>query len=243
MLMSAASSQIGGIRLAVSGTMIGLLASWTVLAARREFSPCEAAVILALNSALSLVGSTTASVPVVEDGIGLFSLILANVWGIMVSFWFWSDLIFRLPTLETANDVWLFARVNMLGGYRIFVLIMLCIALLAMIARIGNDLAAVREARKEHEEYKLQHGEAAAKTRVEDFVEKAKWATATTAASQGFVVIFVIATVEMTIKYNDLEPEKNLSLPGQTIPFSIGIVVLIDGLFVVCGKGYKWMRR
>ena len=112
-----------------------------------------------------------------------------------------------------------------------------------MTTRIRRDISAFKEARREHEQYKREHGEVAARTRVEDFVEVAKWATATTALSQGFVLIFVIATIEMTIRYNDLEPERNLSLPGQTIPFSIGMVVLMDGVWVVCGKWYKWMKR
>ena len=43
-------------------------------------------------------------------------------------------------------------------------------------------------------------------------------------------LVLTIAGVEMTIKYNGLSPEKSLTTPGQLIPFTIGTIVLLDGL-------------
>ena len=42
-------------------------------------------------------------------------------------------------------------------------------------------------------------------------------------------LILTIAGVEMTINYNSLSPVTNLTLPGQIIPFMLGIITVIEG--------------
>jgi hypothetical protein len=44
------------------------------------------------------------------------------------------------------------------------------------------------------------------------------------------VWIMTIAGAEEIIRLNGLTPQTDLSQPGQSIPFAIGIVVVVDGL-------------
>jgi hypothetical protein len=50
-----------------------------------------------------------------------------------------------------------------------------------------------------------------------------------------------IATAEMTIKYNGLQPENDLSSPSQLIPFAAGIANSIDSLLYLV-RPYKKRR-
>ena len=50
-----------------------------------------------------------------------------------------------------------------------------------------------------------------------------------------FTVVFsmVVATAEMTIRYNKLTPQTELTLPGQFIPMVVGIAKLLDAVILV----------
>jgi len=43
------------------------------------------------------------------------------------------------------------------------------------------------------------------------------------------ILILTIAGVEMTIEYNSLSPSSDLSVPGQNIPFTLGIITFLIG--------------
>ena len=62
-----------------------------------------------------------------------------------------------------------------------------------------------------------------------------------------FVVVFIVfptwvmtlAGSEEIIKLNGLTPQTDLSQPGQSIPFAIGIIVAVDGLAAAIKPGRK----
>jgi hypothetical protein len=47
--------------------------------------------------------------------------------------------------------------------------------------------------------------------------------------------IFCVAQVEIAIKCNGLQPDKNFSHPGQSIPLVVGVFVLLDDIAALVG--------
>jgi hypothetical protein len=48
------------------------------------------------------------------------------------------------------------------------------------------------------------------------------------------ILVLTIAGVEKIISFNDLSPQNDLSRPGQTIPFVLGIITFIEGASSAC---------
>jgi len=48
------------------------------------------------------------------------------------------------------------------------------------------------------------------------------------------ILVLTIAGVEKIIQYNNLAPQNDLSRPGQTIPFVLGIITIIEGTASAC---------
>lgn len=252
MLLSAGCLQGSGIKIASSATMIGLLSSWTVLARNKDFSACEAVLIITLISTISLAGMPVSFITASEGGIGGLALTIANLWTLCIAFWFWSTLYNNLPNLNTDGAVWMFVRVSAFGWFRIFMLVAAGLSALMIILSTVIWAVNTYNAIKAYKEYKafmayVAYGGALPHVSQEEInkalreIEEAKQEAKREAkilawiytAIGALVLILSIASVEKIIEYNALTPQKSLSTPGQTIPLSIGLVVLVDGIFVL----------
>ncbi|KAM7215761.1 hypothetical protein V8F06_008871 [Rhypophila decipiens] len=222
MLIAAASFHTGGIKLAGSAIMIAYLACWTQLARAGEFSPCEAWLIGTLVGTTAVSGQVVSLIPD-SSIVGTFLLLVASVWALATNIWFWSTLYARLPPLGTRGVVWFFTEVQINGWFRVFMLVLLSIGALFLIAGTTGAVIAMRKS--------MEHGvrEVTEEQLMEEIEE---WKVGVWVSAVGGLVtlIFTIASAEMIIRYNALQPERSLSTPGQAIPFAIGIITLVDGI-------------
>jgi hypothetical protein len=115
-----------GIKLLASAVCVSLLASWTVLICRRDISPCEAWLVLSLINAYGTPRSAAIKDLRSEKTRGGIAFVFAGVsvlWQSVSFIWFFAILIRELPLIGTANRVWFFAEVDILGWFRILMLI------------------------------------------------------------------------------------------------------------------------
>ncbi|KAH8586828.1 hypothetical protein B0O99DRAFT_695094 [Bisporella sp. PMI_857] len=202
-LMSSGCRKVGGIKIACSATMIALLACWTLLADDRAFSACEAFLVLTLVQ-------------------------FASIWAVVASFWFWGTLYAQLPRLGTKNQAWMFARVSVRGWFRIFMLVSASISTGISILITVLVYLTVRKANKGD-----SAGQPVTQKELDAAKEVEKWNTIFNAALGGVILVLTIPSAEMIIRYNNLDPENTITSPGQLIPLTIGVIVLVDGITTI----------
>lgn len=218
-----------GVKLTCGPFLIALLASFTSLARSRAISPAEGAVILLLASILGSTAAPAAGHPdaIVGEGVASFSLILALVWLVVMYILYWAKLSLVLPDLGTTGDTWFFVKVKIAGWFRIFMLVQGCISMpLSALATIWFGLATIvigGKAWRSGEDVDMSPAER----------ERAVLFSRAGAVLGLITFIFAIAGVEMTIRWNGLVPQDDISRPGQVVPLVIGIFVLADGFMSI----------
>jgi hypothetical protein len=225
-----------GILLASSVLQFSILASFSVLIRRsglESLSPAEALLMLNMLSFSTTptmcaifgvkVGGHNASGHAL--GIGIF--IVDSLWLASLLTWFWATGYRTLPSLGTPGSAFFYTRVSITGWFRIlglvlvvfnwiFILLLVAFGIYLWLKSIGWWWT--KEDPDEHD-----------------------WETVVQRIVVAYAIFFVlwalapqVAAAEMIIRYNNLEPNNDLSSPGQLIPFVTGIVTLLDSVLGVC---------
>ena len=220
-----------GMKLAISANMLAILFSMVTLIHRQSISPCEAWLVITLVQQLVYAALAALCNPhtVVGEGIGIFAFCVANIAFATVDLDFWATSYRELPLLGTPNLSWIYTSVVLDHWFR---KLMLATAVLNMVGTISISLLVLPLMKIAWNAW--WNG---AEAKVED-LDWLKWV-------RRFVVIFIafptwvmtIAGTEEIIKINGLTPQTDLSQPGQSIPFAIGIIVAVDGLAAVLKPG------
>jgi hypothetical protein len=127
-----------GVKLACASIAISILASWSILAADKLISPCEAFLVTFILNSVSLPAGLAILNPdaIVGEGIGLMLFILTMVWTNVATTWTYAKLWHTLPLLDTKNVVFFFAPVSVTGGFRIFALLLSLFSWLLLLAEV-----------------------------------------------------------------------------------------------------------
>jgi len=114
-----------GLKIAAGCLTLSFLASWTLLAGKGLFSPCEAYLILHILASTSIPAFLTVHNPrtIIGEGIGLIVLMVTHLWLVGAFTWTFAGLVHTLPLFDTANVVFFFGKVHIAGGFRVFLLI------------------------------------------------------------------------------------------------------------------------
>lgn len=236
MTLSCVRLKSKGLKLTCAASMLAILASWSILARRQDFSPAEAWMILSLSSMLFIPASSAISVPDAQfgEGIAMLAVLVAQFWFIIAYFWMWGTLYRTLPSLGTPNVAWFFVKVNLKNWFRIYMLVQGSIlfvpGILVQLIFGWQLMALVCKAW-------LNDWSDWSDVPSDGFGEEEKKMAELSArglAVFGFVWwILGIAGLEVMIKANQLTPANDFTAPGQSIPLAIGVIVLLDGIFAV----------
>jgi hypothetical protein len=292
-----------GIKLLSSAICVALLSSLTVLIYRRNISPSEAWLVLSLTNAYATPKAAALNSSGLKSG-GVAQLFcsISGIWQDILLIWFFTTVIKDLPLLGTANQVWIFAPVDLFGGFRIVMIIYSVLCCLWLPVEVVCCLYLTTERFKEWTEgqtgdviegqpsrtgparhWPSKHW-STCMTRLADFLTHLndnqfvqKFQDAIDAHSDKFldvtiynpkfkvffpqfnpwdekeraeyfemmfrrtmcvwglmILVLTIAGVEKIIQYNNLAPQNDLSRPGQTIPFVLGIITIIEGTASAC---------
>jgi hypothetical protein len=133
-----------GIKLLSSAICVSLLVSCTVLIRRQNISPCETWLVLSLINAYGTPREAALNNSGVRSGgvAAMFS-VLSVVWQDILFIWFFAKLITDLPLLGTNNRAWFFAEVNLLGWFRILMLVYSSFCCLIMPAEIVCTISII----------------------------------------------------------------------------------------------------
>jgi hypothetical protein len=164
--------------------------------------------------------------------------------------WFWPVGQHRLPALRTGGYTWFFVKVDIGGWYKcmmtavsaigvIILMLLICGLGLPFLNAVNwwwknssDEARWVRmllgilfrwpdkflQAIKNYPDLPIKK---------QDY-DNMKLALRSNGAYSLFIFPFFVATAEMTIVYNKLEPYGNISTPGQLIPFVAGLTSLVD---------------
>ncbi|KAH7108693.1 hypothetical protein B0J11DRAFT_449544 [Dendryphion nanum] len=230
MLLCCIRHKQSGIKLASSSTILALLAAWSVRISKEDLSPVEAWIVLAIIGLIWVptIAALVAPTNMVGEGVATTALAVALIWHTFAMIAFWSTLFKSLPQLGTQNMMFFLGRVNIkgrvsefmvaVGGGQIFILAPSLIIFLIMIRR---GTKAWLRGEKELD--------------IESLHQEKRWMK----KSQQRVVAYLgvlgllgwtvgIIAVELMIRWNGLVPVKDLSQPGQLVPFVTGIIICTD---------------
>ena len=122
-----------GMKLISSAVCVSLLSSMTVLVSNQNISPCEAWLILSLINAYGTPRSAAINHACNEKGgIAMLFAGISVVWQGVFFMWFFVTLVHKLPLLGTNNQVWFFTAVDILGWFRILMLVYSCFCCLLL---------------------------------------------------------------------------------------------------------------
>jgi len=223
-----------GLKLTCAASMIAILASWTLLVRHEALSAAEAWLILTIVSMLFIpAASAVADIKsTVGEGVALFCLYIAEFWYCIAYICFWAKLYRTLPTLGTTDAAWCFAQVNIRHWFRTFMLVQGCILyIIAMALLVFTGPVVLFATGKAGLE-----GKSELPGLKENQIKWMQMAARGLAISGGLAWVFSIWAIEDMIRWNELVPSKDWTAPGQSIPFVIGLIVLVDGCFGVFQK-------
>ena len=280
MLMSLVRQGRGSYKLAVSANTIAVLISWTILARRKTFSPCEAWLVLSILGVLFFpAGATLCNVAnTAGEGIGIFLVVVSSMWLFISILWLFVSLIYRLPQLGTTNTAWIFVPVPLDGWFRVLMLVAASLFLLSSVLTAFGATLLIHEAMKcwytgEDSDDDL---DSRLRNMRKDVLRSSRWILCALEPKAApwvlrwrlgvdrpieaphfykialcsfrwvlcglglFFWIFGIVSCEKIIRWNALEPETDLSKPGQTIPLVIGIFTTVDGIGSLLNGPRAW---
>ncbi|KAH8765608.1 hypothetical protein F5883DRAFT_675073, partial [Diaporthe sp. PMI_573] len=143
--------------------------------------------------------------------------------------WTFSRLVNTIPTLETDNVVFFFAKVAINGWFRYLALVY-CVINAATLMRFAYRVTRVtaiawhcyKSGRKVLEKEELN--------KIKDIIS---WDDVRTEIRclNWLTWVLVIVAVELTVQWNHLSPTANLQAPGQLIPFVTRIIIFINSSF------------
>ncbi|KAK6513716.1 hypothetical protein TWF506_008154 [Arthrobotrys conoides] len=234
-----------GLKLASGSISAAILSSWFVFAAEQAFSPCEAFIVVLMLGVL-LFPANTAQISVqnfAEETLGLVTVLLANLGISAALLWLFCYLVVTLPELGTENVIFFFARVNLKGWFRWLALVYCAIDVVSVLVfswrfvrliKLSWDCRSRKTKRTDNSLSPEQHQEFDKNLerqifKIMDWDKLTKWSF----ALEYIGWIWVVTVVELTLRWNHLEPASDLRVPGQLIPFITGVIILIDSLFTM----------
>jgi len=133
-----------GIKLISSAICLSLLCSCTILVRQQNLSPCEAWLVLSLTNAYTTpraaaINNTGTS----AGGVALIFAAASIIWQGVLSMWLFATLVVNLPSLGTRNRVWLFVELDILGWFRILMLVYFSVCCLLLPFQLVCFLLAV----------------------------------------------------------------------------------------------------
>jgi len=215
-----------GVKLLCASNVIAILSSWSAQCRARQMSPAEAWIVLNLVSMLFIPAGVAIYNPhaVVGEALGIFLLGVAIFWIDVAQLWFWATLYRSLPSLGTPGLAWIFVNVRITGWFRDFALVGASTGLLFGLLALGGAFWLCVKAWVEKKE----------DLDVSDDTHGCLSFLAGPGIFVGVVWIFAVAAAEIMIKSNGLTPQTDLSQPGQSIPFVLGLITLVDGILSIC---------
>ncbi|KAF3207856.1 hypothetical protein TWF106_007132 [Orbilia oligospora] len=234
-----------GLKLASVSITIPILVTWFLFASKQLFSPCEAFIVLVLLSSLNFPAKATLyndSKEMVRETTGVIMLLLVELGICGALLWLFATLVKSLPTLLTENAAFFFAKVPLNGWFRFLALVYCAFdaaTSLYSCFRVGHVFILY---------YRFKRSKS-----IEDILKEKEFGDQNTnnndsASNQGkdkrhlnyfshalhcIVLVLAVLAVELTIKWNHLVPITDFQSPGQLIPFTAGIIILADSIFVL----------
>ncbi|RFU31368.1 hypothetical protein B7463_g4982, partial [Scytalidium lignicola] len=230
-----------GLKVASGSITISILASWFVFASRKLFSPSEAIIVLLVLMSLSFPAKTTLLNPrtIVGETVGLITLLVAELGTCSALIWTFAQLVDTLPSLNTDNVVFFFAKVAIHGWFRYLALVYCIfdgITSLSFAYRIARVTAiswdCYKNGNTDADESEIE--------RIKDITRQWQDIHIGIHCLRWLTWVLIIVTVELTVRWNHLSPTTDLQAPGQLIPLVTGIIILIDSSLVA---GYQVIPR
>lgn len=228
MLMSLVSVEQAKFKFAAATTSIAVLLSWTILAQRKSFSPCEAWLILSIIGTFVFPGGAALCTirDVADEGIGIVAIWISILWLFSSIIWLFASLLYQLPSLGTSNTVWIFKQEPITGWFRILMLVVGCVLLVISFLTALTSMILVRGAARA-----WYRGEKRAEFPWKQVEMDALTSFKYSQCMAGLLMwVLAIVSCEKIIQWNGLSPENDLSRPGQAIPLVVGILILMDGI-------------
>ncbi|KAF3194900.1 hypothetical protein TWF225_005518 [Orbilia oligospora] len=217
-----------GLKLASVSITIPILVTWFLFASKQLFSPCEAFIVLVLLSSLNFPAKATLyndSKEMVRETTGVVMLLLVELGICGALLWLFATLVKSLPTLLTENAAFFFAKVPLNGWFRFLGLVYCAFDAVTSIISCSRVCRVF---------YYRSKGD----KNIEEVLKKVGFEETDTVSHilHGAVLIVAVLAVELTIKWNHLAPITDFQSPGQLIPFTTGIIILADSIFVLSNQ-------
>ena len=228
-----------GIKLACAAIILAVLGSWSILVARKDVSPAEAWVILSIVGTLWIPagGALFCPTAIVGEGVGAFALLVAVFWNAIALSVFWGSDYKALPILGTSDTAFFFAKVSLRHWFRTFAFVMGIIQIIYTIPVIVIVFTFIKKGSEAWLQGKDELDLASlGKTKKQSlfFVKMSEWGIRGIGVAGIFMWTLSVAGAELMIKWNNLTPVNDLSLPGQSIPLAIGVTIFVDSIFGLC---------
>ncbi|KAJ5184464.1 hypothetical protein N7491_007671 [Penicillium cf. griseofulvum] len=222
-----------GLKVASGAITVSILGSWFVYAARTQFSPSEAIIVLLILTSLLAPATSTLLIPrtIVGEIPGLVALMIADL-GISAAFvWTFAQLVSTLPLLNTTNLVFFFAPVALNGWFRYLALAISIVDAIFSLRLMYKLLLIMRIAWGCYVDGRTE----ATADELDRIKKTLRWEQATMPIMllPWATWALVIVAVEITLRWNHLSPSTDLQSSGQLIPLTTGIIVLIDSVAIV----------
>jgi hypothetical protein len=232
LLLAAFAGKGRGIKLSSGAMTFALLISLSSLMHHNDISPAESLVVLGILNALLFPAMTAFMCrdAIAGEGIAMVCCLFANLWTALANIIFWARLYRSLPSLGTPGMTWTFYKTAIQDHQtRIGSIIGVVFELVLALFSIANGIWYVTLAAQ-------AWGDGTAEVDLNRVQEEQieKWRIFMSCVSL-LSFIFCVAQVEMTIKWNGLQPDNNFSHPGQSIPLIVGVFVLLDGAAALLG--------
>ena len=239
MICGCIRTKSAGIKLACAALILAVLCSWSILVARKDISPAEAWIILSIVGILWMPASCALWSPnaIVGEGVATVALLVAQVWNATAMCLFWGSYYKVLPILGTSDVGFFFTKVSLKHWFRTYMLVLsifqaigniVVILGLGIIIKKGCDIWL--QGKDELDLLSL------GRTKNESYfiIKFMEWTGRVCGVLGVFVCALGVTGAELMIKWNMLTPVSDLSLPGQSIPLAIGIVIFVDSVFGLC---------
>ncbi|KAK1147883.1 hypothetical protein N8T08_000398 [Aspergillus melleus] len=217
-----------GLKVASGSITVSILASWFCYAAKEEFSPSEAIVVLIMLMGLSFPAKYTLINPytVIGETIGVITLLVTEFSTCAALLWTFARLVHTLPRLGTPNVIFFFARVSVTGWFRYLALVLLSIDAASSLYVSYRIVRVMMIAWKAYGDGRREPDAKERKT-IDDTMKWKKQEFELT-ITMWLIWIFAIIAAEMSLYWNHLTPSNDLYSSGQLIPFVAGLILLID---------------